>query len=1550
MPDIPVFEKEKRPPPPPPVRTPGINVPAPPPPAPIRTEVAPPPPPPVEVPEATTRDVPEKIESIINQNQEVFEYTPDPKEERAKVGVALMLQYQYGVKSEYGYDSALKIGEELFGEQVQSVQEMFQRMGDEWRYQWDVAEMIKLYERQMFLGDFSEETQNAIDEMEKNLPNVDVYEGGIIEQSARGIIQQLPMYLQAAKEAGVPGLLLSAVGGLLGFYSGGPGGAALGAKAGLTIGTTIGAATGFFKYLGSNAYRDFIMVYDMDPELARIGAFIIGAWETGTELLLDFTAVKAVKTAPKMFTKTMQKAALNLVNVFGHILTTGKKEGAQELVQELGGIATQEIIKRISNATKGTEFDAITWEEEVKRMEAAITGGFLVAGGLTGAAITMNSLSQSIKDVYQNPKLVEQYRQARVAEIEGEIQRAPPVAVEEAAVTPEAEAAPEVVIPPEALAAMGKLEQLSKEELRELDIAYQRQLKQIEEVSEKEVTPAEITEAEYEKIIAAGFKDIQVAERRAETQIAIEAAEQRGREAIETTGPITEKEFSKVALETAFRDVAASGYAGKGISPIVIGYIRATISRGSLSTEQYQKALTYLNQNPQKYRTIFAEAGGYITPELLRKMGYEVFTSSEEIDAYFEKEEKFESAEEVAQYEALEAAEDKGKVVPLSQYTTKQRRLAEKATTIKGKIRAIVGKITTEKLIIEEEALKQSLTRQVKIAKAAFAAGKKTEALRVAQQRALLKEVQRQKKQRREMLSDLKKVKTDKMSPANADPIRKMLSEIDLAKPTKKTVARLERTTKYLENNPDVELPDYVIENLKRLDKKNWQDMDMEELQSVHDAILHHAHLEKTKQTIKDRLKERRFNEALEQSISEMKPRKEISQETAFKHTPIDSAVDFGKWMKATFGIRQDHYDLMVERISGANSTIDKIIYQGPKSGELVQMGKRQEYFNNFHKDQENTGVLKKIKDVYTWKKEKVKVSGIELTRGERMALYRHSLHEDNRRHLLLGGFGSKRHPTNIYSMSEKQMHDIVNSLTKEEKLFAGIPIDNFFEQTGNDTDKTFTEKNGYPMPRVEGIYYPVDVMPAGRAIEFNEEQEFAKSQGEWTKVGVPKGRLERRVKSKAPIFLNDIAYDINKHVMWASTYVGLEIPVSNASKLLYDQTFRAELRNRYGDITWEEIEKGLRDLVGDYHKYVTTDKIMMKLKNNITPAMLGLNPFVLLKQPISFGCYWPYVDVKYLAMGMEQFILHPKKISETHKIHSVEYTERAAAGYSRDVTDTLRKKAEKRLYGGKKGHKEVSMSGVQWFDKGAVIPGMQGAVLKVLDEFKAGKLSYHVKKALDMKNEDIAKLDVEEKTKLAYKYADYATERSQPMFSPLHRSSLSRGKPHEQLFTQFSAFTNTAFSLMRRSWLDLKMNPSKETMATMGKVLFSVLVANAVAVGGLDELRDWLYGRKKRSFLMRIIRAWAGYFYFVREIVQSATDKIERGTFIGADVEIPILRVPNLLTDVIANGIKGITEGDIKAFGKFFDSGGELFGVSVGIPYGPVRTMIKGLLKGPRK
>ena len=920
-----------------------------------------------------------------------------------------------------------------------------------------------------------------------------------------------------------------------------------------------------------------------------------------------------------------------------------------------------------------------------------------------------------------------------------------------------------------------------------------------------------------------------------------------------------------------------------------------------------------------------------------------------------------------------------------------KRKFATRSSVPESKLKALIrrntGQVKFGDYISEDLALRRSLQREENAAKKAFQTGR-TEGIKIHQARA--EEFQRKVNARKELHADADKLVKDiegvrsrlkTMSKEEAAPIREILDDLDLVKRKKSTLIRLGKIKDYLFKNPDAELPDYIKERLEILNMKNLNDMTMEDLQIVHNAVMHYVHLQRTKNQMKVAGETRRADEILINSISEMKPAKVINQEVMQSLSPekagIKKAVG-GVWDWLT--LYQDHYNLVVEGIAGPNSTfaqvMDKDIHEG--AGKALEYERSAE--KQFNEDLDIGYFMhwNNIKDMGKWLNEKVdsgyataygaKVK-LRLTRGERMALYKHSQNENSLRHIYGEGirlrYADERGPD--FKMTNEDMDYFLSTLTAAEKEWAGEPVTNLFNKQAQKLNEVHIEEKGYEMPREEN-YYPLEVVKDSLKEEQRATSTIDDLRRKFARASVHKGMLQARQKSKLRIFLNPIQYDVNKTIKQASAYIGLELPLRNAAKLIYNSRIKGEMQRRYGSSYWKVIEKGLRDIAGQ-RDIDEAAKGILGFKNNITAATLGLNPPVAMKQTLSYILYSIYIKPQYMAEGFANTFLHPKQVEERHRLYSPLYAERGERGGFEDISDVLMEKGGEWIYKTKKDYKEIEMSGLEFFDLLAIRPGMEAAVLQAMDELSSGEmLSYEVRQALGNLDPLAAqKLNTPEKMKLAYKFADWVTERTQPMNSPQYRSQISRSIGWRASgLTAYTSSTNVNRNLIIRLYQEAKRTGHWGKFAygtflivfvqTVGEALINHW-RSLIIGGGLAALLGTGAAKKKKKrdlgkdIALNFIDNTGSMFYGVGPVTRALTSKLSGNAM--ANVNTPLTSWANTGADAQAAWIKFMQETDPEKRKKqnirALDKSAEVLATGLGIPYRTPMGIISGVVEAGR-
>jgi hypothetical protein len=887
---------------------------------------------------------------------------------------------------------------------------------------------------------------------------------------------------------------------------------------------------------------------------------------------------------------------------------------------------------------------------------------------------------------------------------------------------------------------------------------------------------------------------------------------------------------------------------------------------------------------------------------------------------------------------------------------------------IKTLIRQVTGQAKVGDLIREDIALKRMMQREQSAATIAARLGRKEgEARHKAHAEEIQTRIDERAEERakvRKLVSDIEKVRKNlsKMHPTEAEPIKQILDSIDLVKRQKTSMMQLGKIREWLQTNPEAEMPDYIMEKLQRLDHRNLNDITTDELEAIHDTIMHYAHLNKLKNQLKFKKSDRELTRAITESVSQMKAPKKIKDEiissSKSKFDWINKPI---QWFVNMMGLGHDNYSLIVETLSGPRSVAIDVLVNQIQEGRNIQLRYQQNAPEEFQKSLGGMANFKKrygIKDIDKWLDEKTKKGNIEITRDEKIAIYLHSLSQDNMRHITNGGFAFEvgPHRDQVFKFSEKDVSDVVKSMTPVEKEYANA-ISEAFQREGDDIAKVFLEVNGYPMPRVEDPYFRIEPVRSTLTPTSQAKSAVEEFKNNFIRIGLNKGRLIQRTKSDLPIYLKGATKVLIQSVDWASSYIGLEKPLLNARKLMHGKgdVWKNEIIHRYGSETFKLMEEGLKDIAGSRDSLSSSEKLILWLRNNAATAMLGLpNPFPILKQMTSIPIYNIYVPAKYIIQGFIENAFKHNEIVDRHKLYSAEFTERKYGGFNREVSDIVHASSQRgQLIGGGESFKQKSMKGLQAGDLFSVVPGMHAAVLQGLAELESGKLSEYVKLAMDIEESEIPNLSATDKLKLAYKYGDWVTQHTQSTSNPIDMSSLRRAKGLTGLFTQFGSDLQAQLNIVRRLYGEAKRHKDVKHWARLIYALFIIYVVTQTEETMVDVFRRKVMGYKpKKGQTLGNQLAWGlldkpmAQLFFLRDVYQATKSKVQNGVFAGQDIQIPVARGVNVATDALAEWVKVMTEKNIakrdKALMSALDSSAEATTLIVGIPYSTPKGIIK--------
>jgi hypothetical protein len=382
-------------------------------------------------------------------------------------------------------------------------------------------------------------------------------------------------------------------------------------------------------------------------------------------------------------------------------------------------------------------------------------------------------------------------------------------------------------------------------------------------------------------------------------------------------------------------------------------------------------------------------------------------------------------------------------------------------------------------------------------------------------------------------------------------------------------------------------------------------------------------------------------------------------------------------------------------------------------------------------------------------------------------------------------------------------------------------------------------------------------------------------------------------------------------------------------------------------------MNKGLKDIAGQREAVGTVEAGALKLRNKMSTALLGINPWTIMKQPIAFLRYGTYVKGRYLAQGVAEMALHHGQVMKTHAVHSPEWVNRTEAGPSREVADVMRASAPGSQFGATKKMSAKLMGGIRWQDKETVSAGMHGAVLQALDEFKTGRLSQEVQTATGLDPATVKNMTPEEKMGAAYKFADWVTERTQSMSLPEFQSTIQRGSAFAKMLTLFGSEQSAQLNLRRRVMNEAKKG-TPGAYKRVAKAMAVTLIAEPLAEMMVNRMRDSAVGREQEDLgketAESLLNAMVGGYPIVRDVERAAARKIIHGLASRSNSIVPIQQTFDATIDAInAAGEMAKAKGSYakkRAALKLADAMAEATSLYVGLPYMPMKANVNTLMR----
>ena len=512
---------------------------------------------------------------------------------------------------------------------------------------------------------------------------------------------------------------------------------------------------------------------------------------------------------------------------------------------------------------------------------------------------------------------------------------------------------------------------------------------------------------------------------------------------------------------------------------------------------------------------------------------------------------------------------------------------------------------------------------------------------------------------------------------------------------------------------------------------------------------------------------------------------------------------------------------------------------------------------------------------------------------------------------------------TRRFKIDEDGLRTILASSTEQDRAVVKA-IKEVYNGTSKDRlNKTWRELFGKDLATHDD-YFP-RMRDVEKTIDDIEEVMRPAQDGTLTGRDLTKERAEN---PKAPVVIGDILSTSDKHFAQVSAIVEMAPAVRKVRAILGNREFKDATVRSYGDSMHNAIDTWVQDVIeeaGGFRRPMTPTQVTLgKLVSNTAVGVLGVNPWVILKQLPSFGNAMTEIDPRYMLQGAKDAImLEPRAVRDRMFEHSPQIWARYKVHASRLIGDMRNTTPIQRS---SKDLSDKLMAGISWADQNVIASIWRASELKVkAEQPNLGGDAYW---------------------KAVNDQADRVIRRTQPNFDSVNTSSIQRkgkGDPFMKAASMFMSQRNTNYNMLYSA---LASKDPKKIAAILGVVA----IAQPLMISGVDETRDWMYGRQEHesggdlalSLATDVVANNFSQVYFAGPILDPATRGVSnaisgKNNYIFPPSN-PITSTANGIQEGIAKLLDGTIDGDGErawdGFERAMLSAAALGGVPIRSPY----------------
>ena len=847
---------------------------------------------------------------------------------------------------------------------------------------------------------------------------------------------------------------------------------------------------------------------------------------------------------------------------------------------------------------------------------------------------------------------------------------------------------------------------------------------------------------------------------------------------------------------------------------------------------------------------------------------------------------------------------------------------------------------------------------------------------------------------KRKAISSLRKtiktVNVKKLRPEFKSEIENLLKGVDVKNTSENKLSSLKKTKEFLETHPDNVIPQSVINTLDKLNQKQLRDFTTEEIKQV-DAIIKSVvklNALKNKLIFGNKLKSQ--SQVIADAVERINSKTSTEVDGELVDDDIISSDEADKRLKKGFTdtvkniVTVDSYGIediaeILDRTPQAYSLADnvdhivsgeptlrqpnsEVLYRGFNKGTTRALEVEQEMeeflLDGLHKiaftfDKKGEAWSNSfVKDSKGVKKKEIKLDNgktLSVSSGQKISLYLHSLRKQSRKHLLNGGFAFEGDKTNINKLTSNDLLSINNSLTPQERIVAN-KINKFFNEFARDViNDTSVKLNGFEIA-VEENYIPIRTNDIDRKIDSLKagDNVTPSSMSAFYRVSLEgMGIFKETTNAQGSMIIEDVFNTVEKYKKQVSAYAGFAEPLRNAKALAYSPAFKIAVIDNYGEDYLGAVHDFIRDVEGSINNTINIEKLTTELINKLDVAILGLNPWVMAKQPVSFMLYNIEIDLKYLISGFNNFRKNKENTIKEMKLHSPQMKDRLKGNITREMGELANVGKVRQLWTGKTGASQKVMSGIKWADLQSVGSGWEAVKLEVSEQYP--------------------NLSTEDYWEVVAERHEYVTHRTQPTYNVKDKSKTARSKSViVRLLTKYTTIRNRMFRRIRTQILRYSISEKKTgDKIVLAKNLSLLTFVSSMLIAGIDEARNRFVRGKKSTlleFLVRTLSSSLSLVYYVGDGFSAIVSKIQQGTFAGFGINNPISSLVdtglNFLAELYltieqASNNEKYKSGDKKGEEKWktsilrmVDDAIDVFTRAKGIPLSNVESIFKGIIQ----